>query len=774
MTRKFLTVFVALLFLLPVLASAQSTRALLFPDGDLKKIDREEAIKLRAEKNDVSTFKSNAVLTYINAQGTLDTLKTRNIPGGAWNSNFGYEGQDWMIQWYVAPADLDVVAAGFAPSEPAAGEAPNNIQVKIVKMAWTEAELRAITDDARYLGWYVADGNGKHDKSALMDNPDVTGTWVDAGEGHASTSPFGADAWSDYGVGAPKQVTEDDVASSYNNPNYLWVDMDLLGFRPSFLQGEVFGVAVYNAGGSVGDVTRAGVFANIDLGVGAFKFYSDGRLTTGAAGDHGWWARMYSWDIIAAVDLTGDRAPKIMDFDILFTTLSTEARTVNAVITDDNPSGGAAGVDVATLHYSLDDGTTWTDVTMSGTEPNFSGDIPGQMPGAEILYYISAVDVEGLSVETGQTFYSIFLPVEQTLFVYDFTTAWSLGTMNYYYWVSADDTTASGDLIWAHDIWEDSYGSVTNDLLENYQVVYHVMGDGPNGSGLDIGHIYKDWLDGATAEVPRRLFISGQDYGVISAFEDTTFSPGTFEYDYLGIETLGPQDINYPPTGGTAADYQNAYAVDATESPLTAEYGDFEGDSLQLYYWPYSEWGWNNWIDNLTPTESAVVDFTDPNQSDAAVGIHNEGENWKTVFWTLDPICLAYYSPADTSSSYHWILNVGNGNPLVNVLNWFESPVTAIEDGDVITARAYHLKQNYPNPFNPTTTIEYSIPNKAKVTLKVFDIQGREVVTLIDNNEAAGKHTVNFDASKFATGIYFYQLSTSDNQSLVKKMMFIK
>jgi hypothetical protein len=541
--------------------------------------------------------------------------------------------------------------------------------------------------------------------------------------------------------------------------------MDLLGFRPSVLQGEVFGVILHNAGGTVGDQTRAGVFANNGLGVGAFKFYADGRLTTGAEGDHGWWARTYSWDIVAAVDLTGDRAPVISDFTYLYTTLSTEPRTIEATITDDNPSGGNAGVDVATLHYSTDGGENWNDVTMTGTEPNFSGDIPGQAPGTDVLYYVSAEDVEGLSTQTGEVFYSIFLPVEQFLFVLDYT--W--GYASYYF----ADVDVEG--VWAYDTWDASYGSVTPELLENYQVVFHAMGDGPEGSGDDIGAIYKGWLDGATSEIPRRLFMAAQDYGFISGFEDTTFAAGTMEYDYFGIETLGPQDINYD---GSAESYQNAYGVDANpESPLTGYLDEFEGDSVKLYYWPWNFAnavdGFNNWIDNLTPRAEAVVDFTDPNQEDAVVGIHHSGDNWKTVFWTLDPIQLDYFSPTDTSSMYTWVLNVEN--PLIPVLEWFEDPVSSVEDAGVITARTYELDQNYPNPFNPTTTIEYSIPTQAEVTLKVFDIQGREVVTLVDNKtEKAGKHTINFDASRYATGIYFYQLTTNKNQALVKKMMFIK
>jgi len=756
MTRKFLTVFVALLFLLPVLSFAQS-RALLFPDGDLKKIDKQEAQKVRVEKDNIAAYKNNVVLNYLNAAGTPDTLATRDIPGGSWAVNFGYNGQDFMIQWYVAPADLDIVAVGFAPSEPAEGEDPNNIQVKIVKMAWSAEELTAITGEAQHLGWYEATGNGKYDASALISNPDVTGDWVDAG--NAATSPFGEDIWSDYGVGAPKQVADTDVGTS-GNPNYLWVEMDLLGFRPSVLEGEVFGLVLYNVG-ALADNIRAGVFANNGLGVGAFKYYADGRFTAGAEGDYGWWARLYSWDIVAAVDLTGDRAPVIQDFTYLYTTLSTEARTIEATITDDNPSGGAAGVDEAVLHYSTDGGTTWNDVTMSGTEPDFSGDIPGQTPGTEILYYVSAVDVEGRSTQTGQVYYAIFLPVEQTLWVHDYS-VYTPDFIGPYYWAGSE---------WTYDTWDATYGSVTPDLLENYQVIYHVMGDGPDGSGFDIGDLYKNWIEGATAEIPRRLFISGQDYGFISGFADTTFPAGAFEYDYLGVETLGPQDINYD---GTVPSYQGLYRVDPVDgSPLTQDYYDFQGDSVVLFYDPYGELGWNNWIDNLTPVEGAVVDFTDPNQSDAVVGIHHSGDNWKTVFWTLDVIALSFYSPEDSSSHYNWGINVVN---LLNpVLTWFGDPVASVEDAGVITARTYELNQNYPNPFNPTTTIEYSIPDQAEVTLKIFDIQGREVVKLVDNKtEKAGTHAVNFDASKYATGIYFYQLTTNKNQALVKKMMFIK
>ena len=70
----------------------------------------------------------------------------------------------------------------------------------------------------------------------------------------------------------------------------------------------------------------------------------------------------------------------------------------------------------------------------------------------------------------------------------------------------------------------------------------------------------------------------------------------------------------------------------------------------------------------------------------------------------------------------------------------------------------YNLLQNYPNPFNPTTTISFNIPQSEKVTIKVFDIIGREVATLINELKEAGAYSLDFDAKNLTSGIYFYQI----------------
>ncbi|MEP0861291.1 MAG: T9SS type A sorting domain-containing protein [Ignavibacterium sp.] len=87
---------------------------------------------------------------------------------------------------------------------------------------------------------------------------------------------------------------------------------------------------------------------------------------------------------------------------------------------------------------------------------------------------------------------------------------------------------------------------------------------------------------------------------------------------------------------------------------------------------------------------------------------------------------------------------------------------TSVPEEEFILPSEYFLSQNYPNPFNPTTKIKYSIPNVgsglAQTVLKVYDVLGNEVATLVDEEKPAGSYEINFDASELSSGIYFYKL----------------
>ncbi|NWG26992.1 MAG: T9SS type A sorting domain-containing protein [Ignavibacteriaceae bacterium] len=87
--------------------------------------------------------------------------------------------------------------------------------------------------------------------------------------------------------------------------------------------------------------------------------------------------------------------------------------------------------------------------------------------------------------------------------------------------------------------------------------------------------------------------------------------------------------------------------------------------------------------------------------------------------------------------------------------------------------KQFKLEQNYPNPFNPTTTIQYQLPQDARVTLKIYDILGSEIATLVNEEQEAGYKEVQFTGSNIASGMYVYRLTAGDYVS-VKKMMVLK
>lgn len=99
--------------------------------------------------------------------------------------------------------------------------------------------------------------------------------------------------------------------------------------------------------------------------------------------------------------------------------------------------------------------------------------------------------------------------------------------------------------------------------------------------------------------------------------------------------------------------------------------------------------------------------------------------------------------------------------------------VTGVKDKKNNLPTSFSLNQNYPNPFNPTTTINYSVPKSGFVTLKVYDVLGREVTTLVNENKPIGNYSVQINASKLVSGIYFYRMQAGDFVQ-TKKLILLK
>lgn len=94
-------------------------------------------------------------------------------------------------------------------------------------------------------------------------------------------------------------------------------------------------------------------------------------------------------------------------------------------------------------------------------------------------------------------------------------------------------------------------------------------------------------------------------------------------------------------------------------------------------------------------------------------------------------------------------------------------------NAEVLPVNAFSLMQNYPNPFNPSTSIKYGIPSDEFVTLKVYDILGREIATLVNQKQGRGEYTINFDASKLNSGVYIYSINAGTYKA-TKKMLLTK
>jgi hypothetical protein len=147
---------------------------------------------------------------------------------------------------------------------------------------------------------------------------------------------------------------------------------------------------------------------------------------------------------------------------------------------------------------------------------------------------------------------------------------------------------------------------------------------------------------------------------------------------------------------------------------------------------------------------------------------HLQLENTDANVYTAHIIYLE-----DTESGAS-VFGGANGAATTNpvVYKTFSFEVTGVEDNANVV-NSFQLNQNYPNPFNPVTTIKYTVPTAGNVVLKVYDVLGREVSTLINRVQEAGQHSISFDASALSSGMYIYTI-TSGNFTASKKMMLMK
>jgi len=142
------------------------------------------------------------------------------------------------------------------------------------------------------------------------------------------------------------------------------------------------------------------------------------------------------------------------------------------------------------------------------------------------------------------------------------------------------------------------------------------------------------------------------------------------------------------------------------------------------------------------------------------IGIEYLSEDYNLIILSLP---LYYVNKSQAQEFLNYVL-----------INKFNTPTSIeFENGEEELANEFYLAQNYPNPFNPTTSIEYQVASIEKVSIKVYDILGREITTLVNEVKSPGIYEVKFDASNLSSGVYFYQLNAG-SKTATKKLLLLK
>lgn len=157
-----------------------------------------------------------------------------------------------------------------------------------------------------------------------------------------------------------------------------------------------------------------------------------------------------------------------------------------------------------------------------------------------------------------------------------------------------------------------------------------------------------------------------------------------------------------------------------------------------------------------------------------AIDVGGETQTSLTLGEIAGLLDAAGVPPGDSLRIYHRVVATDGVNEVeseIATVMLVRGTFTAAEPG--ATPGAYALHGNYPNPFNPQTTISYTLPQASRVTLRVFDLTGKEVATLVDGRQLPGTHAATFDAADLPSGVYLYRVEAGAF-SAAQTMMLLK
>ncbi|MCU0372587.1 MAG: T9SS type A sorting domain-containing protein [Ignavibacteria bacterium] len=487
-----------------------------------------------------------------------------------------------------------------------------------------------------------------------------------------------------------------------------------------------------------------------------------------------------------------DLGPSINHTPLTNTEQTSGTRQVAAVIT---PAGSGINPSTVKLYYSKDNPVIGSNVTMTNSGGNnWTANLP--LSGAGLYrYYLTCTDsLSRVATAPGGApgnFYSFIASNDTVKPVITFT---PLGDIPKTLWpatVSASVTDNIGvDSVWVRWYKNNTgtgikhfklnfvsgtnysavFNSLNSDVNFNDSIFYRVFArDNSSGHNADSTVLYKSkiinlvnaclgtgtassnypfttfWMDGRTQMLFTAAELNAAGAGVNSAITKIGFN----------VITAASQTMN-----GFNVRFQHTTATSLTGFVSSGWTTAFTG----TYSVPATGW---QYIDMTSPyfvyngTSNLLVEICYDNSSytsySPVYATANTGKTWG-LYNDSGPGCT--FGPGSAQANrpntcFTMTAATGTGN------NTLELPKT------------YSLAQNYPNPFNPVTKINFALPKQGFVSLKVYDVLGREVSTLVNEVKVAGTYSVDFDASMLSSGVYFYRLE-SGNFSDIKRMILVK
>jgi hypothetical protein len=296
---------------------------------------------------------------------------------------------------------------------------------------------------------------------------------------------------------------------------------------------------------------------------------------------------------------------------------------------------------------------------------------------------------------------------------------------------------------------------------------------------LDLGYQMPRWGLGLykvtnTKQTDKYFYLDSRDYAYATNTGGYTnpdffiFFNDLFSQYYYNLNTPQPAIVNgsilriwqifnkTPNTSNLQNYWNNVLALVNQENHPRIIWGPYQASGITVQkYRIYRKYGGSPWVLFYSTSDADVLEFTDENLSIAQPG----GQAGVTVEYK---VCAVYNNTVETGFS--------------NVVSVYVKGQEIEKSGhqeNLYSINSYSLEQNYPNPFNPGTTINFSIKEEGLVILKVYDVLGKEIKTLVNENKPEGIYKVFFDASQLPSGMYFYSIK-ANKYSETKKMLLAK